>query len=858
MRGAQQNYIFPFLWEHGEPHDVLKREIEKVAESHIGALCVEARPHPDFAGDQWWSDMDLILREAKSRGLEVWVLDDDHFPTGHAAGAFQGGKHPLSNLFLTCYSTDVAGPFPRGAVPLAGIMPPDGVRIAVVSCPRVSPDSTQVDVTQAVDLTGMVKNGWLRWDVPDGLWRIFTIYTTHMGDGKRDYFNMLDTASVRMLIDHVYEPHFAHYRSYFGNTLRGFFSDEPQFGNQPGWDFQSALGVRMDFIPWSGELEERMRSRWGESFATCLPALWYDAGEETGKIRYAYMDEVTKQLKVSFADQISRWCEAHGVTHIGHIIEDDNAHGRLGCSTGHFFRSLSGMGMSGIDVVLLQIMPKMDQQYHQWVAGDRDGEFFYHGLARLGSSLAHVDAKKHGDTMCEIFGAFGWQEGVSLMKWLADHMLSRGVNHFVPHAFSPKAFPDPDHPPHFYAGGNHPQFPCFAGLMDYMNRLCHLITGGKALSQAAVLYHAESEWAGSAMLFQKPVRQLTERQIDCDIVPSDLFSPENPYGMSFDGKVIRVSDQAYQILILPECDYLPAHTARFAVQAAEQGFPVILVNRPPRALCEDCAGEEAVVQALSRCEAVPLADLANAVSARVAPRIVSCGPEPTLRTYCYQADCGLVVLCFNETTERTVNTSLLVRCEATAAARYDAMKNQLYRLPAARQEEGISVPVRLEAGEACALILSGALPQAPAYVPYPLSGEMLPGPWRLFWSDVASQNFVFLREIAAGAALPDLTDWAAEHRFCGTLRYETAILSSCDQTRVLRLPPSVDVARVLVNGQAAGTCVGAPYCVEIPLRKGDNMVAVEVMTTPVYRVPDHHSGMTVLPPLGMTDPPMLL
>ncbi|MFR6327621.1 MAG: hypothetical protein ACLUOI_01455 [Eisenbergiella sp.] len=55
--------------------------------------------------------------------------------------------------------------------------------------------------------------------------------------------------------------------------------------------------------------------------------------------------------------------------------------------------------------------------------------------------------------MCEIFGNYGWAEGAQTMKWLTDFMLVRGINVFVPHAFSPKDFPDPDCPPHFYAHG---------------------------------------------------------------------------------------------------------------------------------------------------------------------------------------------------------------------------------------------------------------------------------------------------------------------------------------------------------------------------------------------------------------------
>ena len=80
--------------------------------------------------------------------------------------------------------------------------------------------------------------------------------------------------------------------------------------------------------------------------------------------------------------------------------------------------------------------------------------------------------------MCEIFGAYGWGEGVRLEKYLLDHFMVRGINHFVPHAFSAKEYPDPDCPPHFYAHGNHPQYRHFGALMAYGNRVLELLNGG--------------------------------------------------------------------------------------------------------------------------------------------------------------------------------------------------------------------------------------------------------------------------------------------------------------------------------------------------------------------------------------------
>ena len=78
----QENNIFPFLWMRGESEEVIRTEMEKISESNIRAVCLEARPHPDFAGEGWWHDVDIVLDEAKKRGMKIWILDDSHFPTG--------------------------------------------------------------------------------------------------------------------------------------------------------------------------------------------------------------------------------------------------------------------------------------------------------------------------------------------------------------------------------------------------------------------------------------------------------------------------------------------------------------------------------------------------------------------------------------------------------------------------------------------------------------------------------------------------------------------------------------------------------------------------------------------------------
>ncbi len=367
-------------------------------------------------------------------------------------------------------------------------------------------------------------------------------------------------------------------RPEFGRTFAGFFSDEPELGNTPGYDFQEKLGKADVKLPWSDELAEALQKRWGKDYASRLPALWFDMGSETPAARSGYMDEVTRLVYRCFSGRIGTWCEERGVEYIGHIIEDDNAHMRLGCSVGHYFREMRGRHRAGVDVVHHQITPGHTRKIHQWIAWDSDGEFFHYALAKLGSSSAQIDPAKQRRAVCEIFGNYGWATGVFAMKWLADHMLIRGINHFVPHAFS-MIFPDRDCPPHFFARGNNPQYPYFKVLMRYLNRLCHLLNGGVRITDAAVLYSAESEWAGGdAMLFQKPCSALMENQLDFDIVPADSLVDAT---IQLAAGRFSIHRAAYHALIIPGCDYLPPAAHRFAVKAAQRGIPVFTVDTLP-------------------------------------------------------------------------------------------------------------------------------------------------------------------------------------------------------------------------------------------------------------------------------------
>lgn len=50
LKNRQDNFIFPFLWMHGESEETLREYMGAIQGAGIGAVCVESRPHPDFMG----------------------------------------------------------------------------------------------------------------------------------------------------------------------------------------------------------------------------------------------------------------------------------------------------------------------------------------------------------------------------------------------------------------------------------------------------------------------------------------------------------------------------------------------------------------------------------------------------------------------------------------------------------------------------------------------------------------------------------------------------------------------------------------------------------------------------------------
>ena len=835
LQDWDRDNIFPFLWLHGEPEETLREYMDVICRANLRAVCVESRPHPDFAGPRWWHDMDIILDEARRRNIKVWILDDSHFPTGYANGALEQADPALCRQSLVCKllgEADSSDPLAVSKEDCLQVPPwtPNPMEQHMIRNPRTFDDDRLLGVAAVrlkgsgpedlLDLTGALGPEGLRFAPAGGKWRVYALSLTRNRGPHRSYINMMDRESCRMLIDAVYEPHWRHYREDFGKTIAGFFSDEPEIGN--GHLYESGKRFwEVEDQAWSAPVEEELCSRLGGDFVKYLPLLWktdFDP-DQTALVRKTYMDAVTRAVQENFSLQIGGWCRDHGVEYIGHLIEDSNQHLRCGSSLGHYFRGLFGQDMAGIDDIGGQVLPQGERDEAQNPMNpfsDRSGLFYHYVLGKLGSSLAAIDPKKRGRCMCELFGAYGWEEGVRLEKYLCDHFLVRGVNRFVPHAFSLKDYPDPDCPPHFYAHGHNPQFRHFGALMAYLGRMSQLFSGGRSVAPAAILYNAEADWMGDSMALETVAQPLCEAQIDYQFLPLDVFTQREVWKTQIGGG-FSVNGNRYRVLVIPGCDCLPQEAAGIIRELEAAGCPVYFANRRPRGFEWVPAVDSAQLPALLK--SLEGLDLETV---HVEPA------NPYIRAMRYEReDTGTLYLLVNEGKEPFTGTIRLPGPWENCYA-YNAWDNCLEALSFHQEGESLVLDETLEPLKS--LVVLFGEPEAELRDPPAAKGTLrvLSEGWRR--SICASLEYPRFRE-EASVSLPDSLE-EEQPLFSGFVRYERGYVHEGGRA-VLELTDAYEGVEVFVNGESLGIQVAPPFRYDLTaaLRPGENRLRIEVATT---------------------------
>ncbi len=348
----------------------------------------------------------------------------------------------------------------------------------------------------------------------------------YIGDGPEEErppaADILNPDAVRSFIRIVYDGYFAAVGDHFGKTVMGIFTDEP---NPLGKHFDEK-----DVIPGTTGFLDRVSSLLGYDFTPHLPALWYDDEPEAGHFRREYARAVKLHLAESYYRPLRQWCEAHGISLMGHPSRASD----IGME--RFFH------IPGQDLVWRAVIP--------WEASGLEGEESTQAKCSS-SAMIHGGARRNSN---ECFGAYGhgltWEE----MKALANWCFVRGVNMLIPHAFyySIRGPRRDERPPD--VGPHSPWWDRYRDFAGHCMRLSWLNTDCRHICHVAILAEADSlPWRAARACFQRQ-RDFNYLELQ-DLSGRAVVTPEG----------VRLAGMEYRAIILEE----PAGARRMPAEALD-------------------------------------------------------------------------------------------------------------------------------------------------------------------------------------------------------------------------------------------------------------------------------------------------
>jgi hypothetical protein len=341
---------------------------------------------PKYLSEEYFDTYRVGVEEAEKQELRLWIYDEYGFPSGTAGdingdglGRFKQKYPEYTNKRLDKFEYEVKS----GALFEKTL--PQGELMAVVGMDTIT--------LKRVDLSGSVVDGKLKWQSPEGSWKVMVFICVDAGNTLVDY---MSPEAVQRYIGMTHEEYYKRFEKYFGTTIVGTFFDEPTLYYAQGRS-------------WTPEFNRKFEEKYGFSPALYYPALWYDIGPETTEARNHLFGFRSELYAAGYPKQVSDWSREHGVLATGHQDNEE---------------VVNCVGTSGdlMKCFKYQTVPGIDK-----IGGNRPAEHFY----KIVSSAAYN--WDHSLVMSETYGAMGnisWSEifGIAMDQYV------KGINLLIPHA----------------------------------------------------------------------------------------------------------------------------------------------------------------------------------------------------------------------------------------------------------------------------------------------------------------------------------------------------------------------------------------------------------------------------------------
>jgi len=501
-------------WNHRITEEGIDFHMQKFKEAGIGGVFVHPRPGliTEYLSEEWFELFDYTVKKGKELGMNVWIYDENSYPSGFAGGHVPA-EMPESWNQGTGLSFQVQEVFRPDTVIHEVILKKEGDGFT--------------DITDAY--TGEVGK--------EGSYYLFrkTFPPTSYWYGGFTYVDLLQKGVTEKFMEVTmtrgYEKRSA---ADFGQTVKGIFTDEP--------NLESAMDRRSTVLRWTPDLWEAFRERWGYDLRVNLPSLVEETGDWK-KVRHDYYELILELFVERWAKPWYQYCEEKGLEWTGHYWEHGWPFPTHGFDEAAFY--------------IWHQRPGVDMLGSNMVPGGMGDQFGNTRAVRELASAANQGG--HLRTLSETYGGGGWEMNFSTYKRLADWQAVLGVNFVNQHLsyYTLRGVRKFDYPPSFTY--HEPWWNDYKLLGDYLGRLSLAGSSGEQLNDILVLQPNTTAW----MYFSRRVRnsridsiqrrfkafawQLERNHFEYDLGSEQVIKTLG----SVHGNRLRVGNRAYNVVVIP-------------------------------------------------------------------------------------------------------------------------------------------------------------------------------------------------------------------------------------------------------------------------------------------------------------------
>jgi hypothetical protein len=528
----------------------VRRDLDTLHGLGFQAVTVQAGFGMPFAylSPEYFAFFRSFVKEAKTRSMRVWIVDDAGYPSGFAGGKFSSEKPELRMQALeVVQKITVAG----GTVLHREFAP------GTVSAAAVNQDGAAIPLP--------LQGNTVDWAAPEGAWTVLVVdheFRTsptrsdtnpqRVKDTSQSLEDYLDPAATEQYLRFTHEQYKQAVGDEFGKTILGFRGDEPDY---------SIAG-----LPWTPKFFAHFKELKGydvQPYAALFaqtpsrrdPGIAIHLTPEQLRIKADYYDVFSQLFADDFFKPQSDWCAANRLEYQVHLNHEETEMD-LVRSEGDFFRDMRTVQTPGIDAIWHQI----------WK--DTVSDF-----PRLASSVAHVYGRPRAFT--ESFAAYRPAPDVEMARYILNEQFVRGIN-IVETMYFPATSAGPQPPPSYMGQQGFPE------LLGYARRISYLMAMGRPDATVALLLPTSSLWLGSEAsdtAFVSTERLLSEHQIDFDIVSEDALAHDLT---ALKGSFETRSGNRYRTVILPAPLVIAGNALARMKRFAQGGGKVVFLGGAPR------------------------------------------------------------------------------------------------------------------------------------------------------------------------------------------------------------------------------------------------------------------------------------